>query len=134
MNGACGFLRRSLRSTVATTASPAASSAAIAWASSAVVGSALSPFQRQIRASNGGGSAARQIASTDQYSSGLNAAISASRSHTRADRDRLDPAGGQPALDLVPQDRADLVADDAVEDPARLLRVGLVHVDLARCR
>src|SRR5262249_26686306 len=52
----------------------------------------------------------------------------------QADRDRLDPAGGQAALDLVPQDRADLVADDAVEDPARLLRVGLVHVDLARRR
>ena len=50
----------------------------------------------------------------------------------QAHRDRLHAAGGQAALHLVPQDRADLVADEAIEDAARLLRVGLVHVDLAR--
>ena len=55
MNGACGFLRRSFFSTLATTASPARSSVAIASASAAVFGSAFSPSHFQIRASNGGG-------------------------------------------------------------------------------
>ena len=44
--------------------------------------------------------------------------------------DALHPAGGEAAADLVPQERADLVADQAVQDPAGLLRVHLVGVDL----
>src|SRR5688572_16981244 len=83
MNGACGFLRRSLRSTFEMLAVPASSSVLIAFASSAVFGSAFSPSNFQMRASNGGGSPARQVTSTDQYSSGLNALISSSRSQTR---------------------------------------------------
>src|SRR5690606_31707083 len=50
----------------------------------------------------------------------------------QAHGDRLHATRGQTALHLVPQDRADLVADDAIEDATRLLRVRLVHVDLAR--
>ena len=46
--------------------------------------------------------------------------------------DRLHPAGAQAATDLVPEDRTDLVADQPVEDPARLLRVDHLLVDLRR--
>ena len=47
-------------------------------------------------------------------------------------RDGLDPAGGQAGHDLLPEDRADLVAVEAVEDAARLLGLDEVHVELAR--
>src|SRR5262245_10319646 len=43
----------------------------------------------------------------------------------------LDASGGKPAPDLVPQQRADFVPDQAVEHAARLLRVNQVVVDLA---
>ena len=49
-----------------------------------------------------------------------------------ADRDRLDAAGRQAARTLRDEERAQRVADEAVDDPARLLRVDEVHVDLAR--
>ena len=49
-----------------------------------------------------------------------------------AGRDRLDAAGGQALVDLAPQHGADLVAVEAVEDAAGLLRVDEVHVELAR--
>ena len=48
------------------------------------------------------------------------------------ERDRLHAAGGEAAADLVPQERADLVAHQPVEHAARLLRVDHLHVDLAR--
>ena len=47
-------------------------------------------------------------------------------------RDGLHPAGGQAGHDLLPEDRADLVAVEAVEDAARLLGLDEVHVELAR--
>ncbi len=47
-------------------------------------------------------------------------------------RDRLHPAGGEAAAHLLPEQRADLVADQPVEDPARLLRVVLGLVERAR--
>ena len=49
-----------------------------------------------------------------------------------AHRDRLHAAGGEPAAHLLPQERADLVADQPVEDAARLLRVVLVPIELER--
>ncbi len=45
---------------------------------------------------------------------------------------RLDPPRRQPGGHLLPQQWADLVADDPVQDPPRLLGVHLVRVDLAR--
>jgi hypothetical protein len=45
--------------------------------------------------------------------------------------DGLHAAGGEPAGDLLPQDGGDLVAVEAVEDPARLLRVDEPLVDVA---
>ena len=48
------------------------------------------------------------------------------------DGDGLHAAGRQAALDLLGEQRAQRVADQAVDDAARLLRVDEVHVDLAR--
>ena len=50
----------------------------------------------------------------------------------QADGDRLDAPGRQAALDLLAEERAQRVADQAVDDAARLLGVDEVHVDLAR--
>ena len=47
-------------------------------------------------------------------------------------RHRLDAAGREPGHDLLPEHRRDLVAVEAVEDAARLLRVDEPLVDLAR--
>ena len=46
------------------------------------------------------------------------------------ERNRLHPAGADAALDLVPQQWAQLVADQAVEDAARLVRVEQVVIEL----
>ena len=46
-------------------------------------------------------------------------------------RDRLHATGGEARGDLHPEDGRDLVAVEPVEDPARLLRVDEVGVDLA---
>ena len=47
-------------------------------------------------------------------------------------RDGLHPAGREPGHHLAPEDRADLVAVEPVEDPSRLLGLDQVHVDLSR--
>ena len=48
------------------------------------------------------------------------------------DRDRLHAPGREPAADFGPQQRRDLIADEPVENPPRLLRVDRGHVDLVR--
>ena len=47
-------------------------------------------------------------------------------------RDGLHAPGGEPRHDLLPEDRRDLVAVEAVEDAPRLLRVDEPVVDVAR--
>ena len=47
-------------------------------------------------------------------------------------RHRLHASGADAALDLVPQQRADLVADQPIEHAARLLGVEQVVIELAR--
>ena len=90
---------------------------------------------------------------TVQYSSDSNAWISFSRSQmsltvtdcTRPaerplriavadelDRDRLYAAGREALANFAPEERTQLVADNAVEHAARLLRVDAIHVDGAR--
>ena len=49
--------------------------------------------------------------------------------HHQANRDRLDASGGEAGADLPRDERAQRVADQAVHDPARLLRVHEVAVD-----
>ena len=51
-----------------------------------------------------------------------------------ADGHGLDPPRREPAADLARQERAERVADEPVDDPARLLRVDEVGVDPARVR
>ena len=67
-----------------------------------------------------------------QYSWGLNARISPFALDDEAERDGLDPAGGKTGLDAAPEQRADLVAHQPVEDAAGLLGVDLLLVDIAR--
>ncbi|OPZ01303.1 MAG: hypothetical protein BWZ09_02745 [Alphaproteobacteria bacterium ADurb.BinA305] len=50
----------------------------------------------------------------------------------QADRHRLDAAGAQVALDLLPEKGAEVVADEAVHHPPRLLGIDAVHVEAAR--
>ncbi len=52
--------------------------------------------------------------------------------HDQAQGDGLHAPGGEPAPHLVPQQRRDLIAHQAVEHAAGLLRVHQVLVDLAR--
>ena len=52
--------------------------------------------------------------------------------HDQTGRDALHAARGQAALDLAPQEGRQLVAYDAVEDAARLLRVDQIDVNVAR--
>ncbi len=51
-----------------------------------------------------------------------------------AEGNGLDAAGGEAATDLVPEERGDLVADEAVENAAGLLGVHQVFVDVASVR
>ena len=51
--------------------------------------------------------------------------------HDEADGDALDPAGGQRGPDLLPEDRGEFVAHEAVQHPAGLLGHHEGHVDLA---
>ncbi len=46
------------------------------------------------------------------------------------DGDGLDPTGGKAPLHLVPEEGADLVADETVEDPPGLLRLVPVEVEI----
>ena len=48
------------------------------------------------------------------------------------ERDRLHASRAESAANLVPEDRADLVADEPIEHAARLLRIDHLHVDGAR--
>ena len=81
-------------------------------------------------ASNSGGIAAASRAVMFQYSSATNLSISRLAIADQLQRDRLHAPGAQPAADLVPEERADLVADEPIEDAARLLRVDHLLVDL----
>ena len=67
-----------------------------------------------------------------QYSRAVKARDLALALDDEADGDRLDATGRQAAADLARQQRAQRVADQAIDDAARLLRVDEVHVDLAR--
>ena len=43
--------------------------------------------------------------------------------------DGLDSSGGKSALDRLPEEGTELIADDTVKDPARLLTVDQIHID-----
>ena len=90
------------------------------------------PSNETRRAGKTGGVFPSSSASTVQYSTGRNASICVLALEDDPQRHRLNPAGGEPAPDLLPEEVRDLVADEPVDDPAGLLRVDLARVDLAR--
>ena len=51
--------------------------------------------------------------------------------HDDPERHRLDAPGREAPPDLLPEEVGDLVADEPVDDPPRLLRGDAVRVDLA---
>ena len=89
---------------------------------------------RTTSAANRSPAAVARSASIVQYSRAVKAGDLAFALDDESDRDRLDPPGGQTATDLARQERAERVADQAVDDAAGLLCVDEVHVDLARVR
>ena len=52
--------------------------------------------------------------------------------HDDAGCNRLHPSRAQTALDILPEQRAEFVTDDAVENPTGLLRVDQIHIDGSR--
>jgi len=62
----------------------------------------------------------------------MNARISSSRSQKEADGNGLHPSRAQPPADFIPEERADQVPYEAVEDAAGLLGFKLVLVQLLR--
>ena len=85
-------------------------------------------FSRSV-ATNSGGAAAARWAWRLQYSWGTKARISRSRSQIRRTATDWTRPGRQTPADLLPEEGADLVADQAVEDAPRLLGVDPLLVD-----
>ena len=109
-----------------------ASTAAVAPASS--FSSRRSPLRSRREATSSSRrplitSCLRRRASTVQYSSGLEGVDLPLPVHHQAHGDGLHPPGGEALLDLVPQQRAQLVAHQAVDHAPRLLGVDEVAVD-----
>ena len=122
MKGGDGFLRRSPWSTALTTNGRGPSSATMARVSASVDGTSFSPsFSRSVATNSG---ARRRPGGVEApVLLGTKAPISCSRSQIRRTGDRLDAPRRQTAADLLPEERADLVADQAVEHAPRLLGV-----------
>ena len=80
------------------------------------------------------GALPRSATPTFQYSSGMNASISRSRSTISRKRHRLHATRGQAEGELAPDQRGDVVAHDAVEHAPGALGVVEVVVELARMR
>ena len=137
MKGGGGLVRRSFASTVTATGVEAATWARAASACSAVArrGSvpsnlSFSPFHPTTRAGN----AASPFFERDgdgEVGHGDEALALALALHDDAERDGLDAPGRQAAPDLRPEEVRHLVADEPVDDAARLLRVHAVLVDHA---
>ena len=94
--------------------------------------SSASPSIRTSSAAKVSPAAVARIAWIVQYSRAVKAADLALALDDEPDRDRLHATGRQATLDLLAEERAQRVADEAVDDAARLLGVDEVHVDLAR--
>ena len=131
MNGGAADCFRSLRATSVTTYLPLLSAASIFRAVSSFGTSAFLPSTFVSLAMNGGGVSAASFAANDQYSTGRERFDLVLAVDDHLHRHRLHAAGGEPAADLVPEQRRELVADQAVEHAPGLLGVDLVHVDLA---
>ena len=74
------------------------------------------------------------MASSVQYSTGLKDADFALAFDNQPKSHGLHAACREAAANLVPKQRGNLIADQAIEDAARLLRVYQILVDVARVR
>ena len=54
--------------------------------------------------------------------------------HDQTHGNRLHTSGRQSALDLLPKERAELIADQTIQDAPCLLRIHQINVDLVRIR
>ena len=72
------------------------------------------------------------MASMVQYSSGIKARISSSRSTISLTTTDCTLPGREARFDRLPQKRAELISDQPVEDAAGLLGVDQIDVDVAR--
>src|SRR5215813_4692059 len=122
VKGAAALRRRSFLSTERTLHCALRSAFVILSDSSPFETSVFSPSIPTKRASKDGGFV--RCASIVQYSFFSNALMSRSRSTMRR--------SAKPATNLVPQQRGDLVPDNAIKNATRLLRVNQIPVDLAR--
>ena len=131
MNGGAG-LRLCLRvPTFVTRGSSSRSAAAWRAAVASSPTSRAAPSIRTSSAAKTAPSAVARSASIVQYSRAVNARDLALALDDEPDGDRLDPAGRQARADLAAQERAQGVADEAVDDPPGLLGVDEVRVDVA---
>src|SRR6185503_2584745 len=136
MNGGVGWRRRSffsifvtVQSTPGVPRSGASTSSMRAWFSSRpVLLSIFCPSTSTSRAVNGGG-AARLDGPVLLGREGEDLALALADD---AHGDGLHAPGGEPAAHLLPQERRELVADQAVEHATRLLRLEAVLVELPR--
>ncbi len=132
MNGAAGFRRRSPRVTALTVH---------AWPSRAVITAERVGFRRQLglpplhllegrhelrRRLASEASVERPVLDRDERQD------LALPLGDESDGDGLHASGREAAAHLFPEERRQLVPDEAIEDSARLLRIHLVRVDLAR--
>ena len=131
VNGAAGFFRRLRFSTLVTTNGVVRTASTTACASSAEWSWGLCPSTLASDASKVCPSLAQQRLDAPVLlrREGADVALALD---DQPEGDGLHPAGREAGLDAAPEDRARLVADQPVEDPAGLLGVHLAVVDRAR--
>ena len=129
VNGGVALRRRSLRSTVRTTQSAFSSAARIFSASSPLVTSIFSSPLPRKRASNAGG--LEKIGVNRPVFFLFERLDFAFALDDEAQRNRLHAAGGETSPNLVPEQRGNLIAHEAIENAPGLLRIHEILVDVA---
>ena len=126
VNGGAALRRRSFFSTERTTQSAFSSAARIFSASSPLVTSTFSSPLPTKRASNAGGLLAGEVRVDGPVFFLLERLDFALAFDDQAQGDGLHASGGKTAADFVPKQRRNLIAHEAVEHAAGLLRVDQV--------
>ena len=129
MKGGTAFFLRSFVATDATVHVAPRRSARTVSDSAWLVTLMFEPPRLSSFASNSGGTGPARRAVMFQVLFGDEALDLALAVHGQLQRDRLHAPGAEAAADLVPEQRADLVADEPIEHAPRLLRVDHLLVD-----
>ncbi len=132
MKGGAAFRLRSLVATDETTNSAPSRSRRTCFDCSSLVTLMVSSRRLTSFASNSGGADPASVANRCQYSSGTKRADLLLAVADQLEGHGLDASRAQPAPDLIPQQGADLVADEPIEHAASLLSIDHLHVDLGR--